>query len=139
MTYFFVFFSAIAAATFLPLSSEVVTIAAIQTGHNAWAIWLIASLGNTLGSMINWALGRYLEKFKHHSWFPFNDKQLKSGQTTFNRYGLWSLLFAWVPIVGDALTLAAGVMNVKLWLFTLLVAIGKSARYAFIILAIVNL
>jgi len=139
MTYFFVFFSALAAATFLPLSSEIAAIVAIQTGHTPWVIWLVASLGNTLGSVINWGLGRYLEKFKQRSWFPFNDKQLEDGQYTFNRYGLWALLFAWVPIIGDALTLIAGVMKVKLWLFILLVAIGKSVRYAIIILALLNL
>jgi len=83
-------------------------------------------------------LGQYLEKFKHRSWFPFNDKQLKRGQDIFNRYGLWSLLFAWVPIIGDALTLTAGVMKIKFWIFTLLVAIGKSIRYAIIILTLLN-
>ena len=139
MTYFLVFLSAIAAATVLPLSSEFAAIAAIKTAHNPWGIWLIATLGNTLGSVINWALGRYLEKFKHRSWFPFNDTQLESAQNTFNRYGLWSLLFAWVPIIGDGLTLVAGVMKVKIWVFTLLVATGKAARYAFIILAFLSL
>jgi len=139
MTYLLVFLSAIAAATILPLSSEFAAIAAIKTGHIPWLIWLLASLGNTIGSIINWCLGRYLEKFKHHSWFPFNGKQLERGQRTFNQYGLWSLLFAWVPIIGDALTLVAGVMNVKLWIFTLLVAVGKSIRYAIVILALINL
>jgi len=138
MTYIFVFLSAIAAATVLPFSSEIVAIAAIETGHTPWIIWFMASLGNTLGSVINWYLGQYLEKFKHRSWFPFNDKQLKRGQGIFNRYGLWSLLFAWVPIIGDALTLAAGVMKIKLWIFTLLVATGKSIRYAIIILTLLN-
>jgi len=139
MTYLFVFLSAIAAATFLPLSSEIAAIAAIKTEHNPWLIWFIATLGNTLGSVINWALGQYLEKFKHRSWFPFNDTQLVRAQNIFNRYGLWSLLFAWIPVIGDGLTLIAGVMKVKLWLFTLLVAIGKAARYAFIILAFLSL
>ena len=139
MVYFLVFISALAAATILPFSSEVSVIAAIHNNNIPWVVWLAASLGNTLGAVINWCLGRYIERFKDRSWFPFKPNQIDRAQRLFNRYGLWTLLFSWLPIVGDALTLVAGTLKVRFVLFLVLVAIGKSARYAVIILALLNL
>jgi len=139
MVYFLVFISALAAATILPFSSEVSVIAAIHNNNIPWIVWLAASLGNTLGAVINWCLGRYIERFKHHAWFPFNPQQVSRAQVFFNRYGLWSLLLSWLPVIGDALTLIAGTLKVRFWLFLVLVTIGKSLRYAVLILTLLNL
>ena len=88
---------------------------------------------------MNWALGVYALHWQHKKWFPIKAEQLESVQTYFQRYGLWSLLFAWLPIVGDPLTLFAGVVRVRFWLFFLLVLLGKSARYALVIVIASNL
>ena len=66
---------------------------------------------------------------KHPLGFPFKDKQIKKSSSWFNRFGKWSLLFAWVPIIGDPLTLVAGLLRVRFLDFIILVAIGKVSRY----------
>ena len=138
MTYLLLFLTALAAATVLPFSSELAVFAALSTDAIPWLIWVIVSLGNILGSVINWWLGLFLERYKSARWFPFNEQQLERSQNIFNRYGKWSLLFAWLPIIGDALTLIAGVMRMQFWLFICLVSIGKSVRYAIVIWVILN-
>jgi len=138
MTYLLLFLTAFAAATVLPLSSELAVVAALNTQATPWLIWAAVSLGNILGSVVNWALGLFFERFKNKSWFPFKTNQLNRAQNLFNRYGQWSLLFAWVPIIGDALTLIAGVMRMRLWLFLTLVSIGKSLRYIIVIWAVLQ-
>ncbi len=82
---------------------------------------------------MNWGLGRYALHFQNQTWFPVKAAELQRAQRGFQRFGVWSLLFAWLPLVGDALTLLAGVMRVNFWLFLLLVSFGKGARYALII------
>jgi membrane protein YqaA with SNARE-associated domain len=101
---------------------------------NAMLVWGIATTGNTLGSLVNWFLGHYLTRFSDRAWFPFKPEALTKAQARFKRYGAWSLLFAWVPIGGDAITFVAGVMKVPAALFLLLVAIGKGTRYAAVIM-----
>ena len=82
---------------------------------------------------MNWALGRYLLHFSDRRWFPFKPDSLGLAQRWFQRYGVWSLLFAWLPIGGDALTFIAGVMRVRFPIFLLLTAVGKSTRYALLL------
>jgi len=94
---------------------------------------MTATLGNTLGAVVNWLLGHYLLHFQDRHWFYFKQSQINKAQYWFQRYGFWSLLFAWMPVFGDALTLIAGIMKVKLWLFLLLVATGKGLRYISIV------
>ena len=90
---------------------------------------ITASLGNTLGAVVNWYMGRYLLHFQDRRWFYFNRQQIARAQSWFQRYGFWTLLLAWLPVGGDALTLIAGIMKVRLWLFLLLVGTGKTLRY----------
>ena len=129
MDYFTLFASAFLAATLLPFYSEVVLVALIAKGGNLAPLVIIATMGNTLGAVVNWWLGLYIQKFKHKRWFYFSENQIEKAQAWFNRYGKWSLLMAWLPIGGDALTLIAGIMRVPLTLFVILVAIGKGSRY----------
>ncbi len=91
---------------------------------------LAASLGNTLGSVANWGLGRFCLHWRDRKWFPVKARELERASAWFNRYGLWSLLLAWVPVVGDPLTLAAGALKARFLPFLLLVAICKTGRYA---------
>lgn len=131
--YLLLFGSAFLAATILPFYSEVVLFALLRDGGDPLALVLVATLGNTLGAVVNWALGLYLLHFQDRRWFFFSRAQIAAGQRWFQRYGFWSLLLAWMPIGGDAITLVAGVMRVKLWLFLLLVATGKGLRYVSVV------
>lgn len=98
-------------------------------------MWLsvVATAGNTLGSLVNWAIGRGIARFRDRPWFPVNEQRYQAASRHFAKYGLWSLLFAWLPLIGDALTVVAGALSVPLGRFLALVAIGKAARYAMVI------
>ncbi|OSM01535.1 putative inner membrane protein YqaA [Magnetofaba australis IT-1] len=127
------FASAFIAATLFPASSEALLAALLlQDAHNPWLLWGVATLGNGLGSVVNWMLGAWLIRFADRRWFPVSPQALARAQERFARYGVWSLLFAWVPLIGDPLTVAAGALRVRLWLFCVLVFFGKGARYAII-------
>ena len=130
MVYLSLFLSGFIAATLFPASSEVLLIVLQQQGYVVWWLWLAATAGNTLGSCVNWYLGKELLRFQHKSWFPFKEPQLLRAQQQFQRYGAWTLLLAWLPVVGDPLTLIAGVLRVRFVPFLLLVATGKGLRYA---------
>jgi membrane protein YqaA with SNARE-associated domain len=128
--YLGLFLSALGAATLLPLQSESVLVALLLSGaYPAWALLLVASLGNILGALINWLLGLYIEHFRDKRWFPVSPKRLQQAQNWYARYGRWSLLLSWMPIIGDPLTLVAGVMRERLWVFLLIVSLAKTGRY----------
>lgn len=132
--YLTLFILALLSATLLPGGSEVYLLTLAQeTESQIWLLWLIATIGNTLGSAINYLLGRYLLHWQDRKWFPVSETQLIRGQKWFNRYGYWSLLLAWAPLFGDALTLLAGIMRLKFILFVVLVFTGKAVRYALIL------
>lgn len=133
MVYFSLFVTALVAATIFPLSSEALLATLLYQGHAPWLLWLVATSGNSFGSCINWYLGKEAVRFQHKKWFPVKPPQLARAQQHFQRYGQWSLLFAWMPVVGDPLTLLAGVMRVHFGLFLGLVTLGKATRYAVVI------
>ena len=121
------------AATVLPLSSELVLIGLLNMNeHNSFILVAIASLGNILGSVFNWLLGFHLLKFVNKKWFPFKKNQINTASRRFRKFGVWSLLFAWVPVIGDPLTFIAGTLKVNFLLFLILVATGKVSRYLFV-------
>lgn len=127
------FSSAFGAATILPFFSEIALVAMVEGGFNLWMVWLVATVGNSLGAAVNWVLGLYIEKFQHRRWFPFSEKDMDRGHRWFNRYGKWSLILAWLPFGGDAITLIAGVFRVDWWSFILITTTGKGLRYAAVI------
>jgi membrane protein YqaA with SNARE-associated domain len=125
------FLAAFLAATLIPAQSEsVLTGLILAGGQPVVALVAVASLGNILGSVINWLIGRGVERFRDRRWFPASARQLERAQAQYRRFGYWSLLLAWVPIIGDPLTLVAGIMREPLWRFLALVSIGKIGRYA---------
>jgi membrane protein YqaA with SNARE-associated domain len=131
------FLTAFAAATILPLQSEALLAALIVQGqHNVVTLVIIAGVGNTLGAAVNWWLGRRIETFRGRSWFPASARQLYRAQGWYQRWGKYSLLLAWLPIGGDALTVIAGILREPLPVFLLLVGIGKFARYIVLALAV---
>lgn len=130
------FLSAFLAATLVPAYSEVVFAGLVAAGYDPLALWLWASAGNTLGSAVNWGLGRYLLHFQDRRWFPFKPGSLGTAQRWFQKFGVWSLLLAWLPIGGDALTFVAGIMRVRFSIFIILTGIGKATRYAILLFLI---
>lgn len=124
------FASAFLAATILPAQSEL-GLAALLSMGTLPAFWLIAvaSIGNILGAIVNWVLGQKFEQLKSKKWFPVTTGQLERASRWFQRFGIWSLLFSWLPIIGDSITLAAGFFGVRFTVFLTLVAIAKTGRY----------
>ena len=133
ISYFLLFSSSFLAATILPFYSEVLLFAMLRDGGDPWTLVVVATLGNTLGAVVNWVLGLYILRFQHKRWFYFSQKQISKAQAWFQRYGVWTLLLAWLPIGGDPLTLIAGIMRVKIVPFLLLVGLGKGLRYVFVV------
>lgn len=128
------FASAFLAATILPFPSEVTLAGLLYAGRiEVAALWLVATVGNTLGSMVNWGIGSFALRLQDHPRFPLRRNRLVRAQRWFNRFGVWTLLFAWLPIIGDPLTLVAGIMRTPLLLTLALVAIGKGVRYGVVI------
>jgi membrane protein YqaA with SNARE-associated domain len=122
--------AAFAAATILPMQSEaLLTGLLLYTQHPAWLLIAVASAGNILGSCVNWWLGRGIERFKDRAWFPVSADSLERAQARYHRYGKWSLLLSWLPVIGDPITVVAGVMREKFPTFLLMVAIAKTLRY----------
>ena len=125
-----VFISAFLAATILPFSSELLLSAVYRVGGGPYFILLlVATTGNVLGSLVNWTLGLHLLHWQNHRMFPFSADQIRAAKVWFQKYGVWTLLMSWVPVIGDPLTLVAGFLRVNIWLFLILVTIGKAGRY----------
>ena len=130
MIYLSLFLISFLAATIIPLSSELMLAGLIATSnYDSLLLLTVASFGNVLGSVFNWALGFYSRNLTTKKWFPFKDEQIERSSKWFNKFGRWSLLFAWVPIIGDPLTLVAALLRVKFLEFLILVTIGKVSRY----------
>jgi membrane protein YqaA with SNARE-associated domain len=127
------FFAALGAATILPFQSEVV-LAALLAGEAApvWLLFVVASVGNTLGSVINYWLGLAIDRFEGKRWFPATPRQMALARNWYLRWGVWSLLLSWAPFA-DPLTVVAGILRTPFWLFFTLVAIAKTGRYAAVI------
>ena len=130
MIYLSLFFISFLAATILPFSSELSLAGLISTSNfNNSLLLIAASLGNILGSIVNWFIGFYSRNLITKKWFPFKETQIERSSKWFSKFGKWSLLFAWLPIVGDPLTFVAGLLRVRFLDFIILVAIGKVSRY----------
>jgi membrane protein YqaA with SNARE-associated domain len=123
------FAAAFGAATILPFQSEILFGALIlNETAPAWLVIVVASVGNTLGSVFNWFMGRFIERFRDRRWFPMTAAQLERAQDWYRRWGVWTLLLSWAPF-GDGVTIVAGILRTPLWLFCLLVGFAKTARY----------
>jgi len=135
MVYITLFTVAFLSATLLPMGSEALLIYDISQGHVLLLLWGVASVGNTLGSMVNYWLGlkgeTYLEEKGHLS-----AKKMERARGFFDRYGGWTLLLSWVPVIGDPLTFIAGVLRYRFWWFVVIVAAAKATRYGVIIMMV---
>ena len=131
------FLAALIAATLLPAQSEAVLVALLLDGGDPVLLVAVATAGNVLGSLVNWWLGLQVQRFQGRRWFPVSPARLERAQAWYRRYGRWSLLLSWAPVIGDPITLAAGVMREPLRVFLPLVFIAKAMRY--IVLALMTL
>ncbi|WP_299558181.1 YqaA family protein [uncultured Sulfitobacter sp.] len=139
IAYVGLFASALVAATVLPMQSEAVLSGLLIGGaYPVTALVLVATVGNVLGAVINWILGRFLLRFKDRQWFPSSDRQLARAQRWYRRYGRWSLLGSWLPLVGDPLTVVAGLMREPLVPFVVLVTLAKGTRYLVLTAAVLS-
>jgi membrane protein YqaA with SNARE-associated domain len=126
--------TAFLAATIVPGSSELVLIGMVLDRPDAvGTLFLTATIGNTAGSAVNYVLGRWFLRYATRRWFPASQKQMDRAGAWFNRYGGLSLLFAWLPIVGDALTVMAGTVRMNIYAFLGIVGVGKAARYVVVL------
>lgn len=124
------FLAAFLAATIVPMQSEAVLVGLLLTGDYPVApLLVVASCGNILGAALNWLLGRSIERFRGRSWFPVRESRLNQAQSWYQRYGKWSLLLSWAPIIGDPLTVVAGVMREPFPQFLLIAGGAKVLRY----------
>ncbi len=132
MVYLTLFLVAFLSATLLPMGSEALLLYDISQNHSLLLLWIFATLGNTLGSMVNYWLGlkgeTYLEEKGHLS-----AEKMEKARGFFDTYGGWTLLLSWVPIIGDPLTFIAGVLRYNFKWFSLIVAVAKGTRYAIVI------
>jgi membrane protein YqaA with SNARE-associated domain len=125
-------------ATIIPFGSEAyfITLLSLEK-YNHFILFVVASVGNVLGSLFNWICGFYINFFIKKSWFPINNKIIDRGNKLFTKYGKWSLLISWFPLVGDPITFAAGTLRYPIIPFLVLVSIGKVGRYLIIYLSII--
>ena len=127
------FLSAFGAATLLPLQSEAVLVGLLaQTQYPVGLLVAVASLGNILGSCVNWWLGLKVEQYKNKKWFPVSEQKMLQAQGIYQKYGFWSLLLSWVPVIGDPITLIAGLLKENFVRFVVMVCIAKIGRYLFV-------
>lgn len=131
------FFAAFVSATLFPGQSEAMLVGLLVAKHPPLLLLAVASAGNILGAVLNWGIGRGVERFRDRRWFPLRPAALERAQRWYQRYGKWSLLLSWAPVIGDPLTIAAGIMRERLAIFLLLVTIAKVGRY--VVLAAVTL
>lgn len=123
------------AATLIPLGSEVFVTLMIMSGYNLLPVFLVATLGNTLGSVCNYYVGKYGGSFFLSRYIKPDSEKREKAERLYSRWGAPVLFFAWLPVVGDPLTVVAGIFNLNLYRFVLWVASGKAFRYIVVIAA----
>jgi membrane protein YqaA with SNARE-associated domain len=135
MVYLLLFFTAFVSATLFPLGSEALLIFDIKQGYNLYLLLFVATLGNSLGSLVNYFLGlkgeEYLVKKNY-----IKEKYIKVSKKFFDKYGAYTLLLSWLPIIGDPITFIAGVLKYDIRKFILLVVLAKFFRYLFLALVV---
>ena len=131
MEYLYLLFSSFISATIFPMGSEALLIYDINQKLNIYLLLFVATFGNSLGSIINYWFGysgeEYLEKKK-----LIQNSQLNRYKEFFNRYGSFSLLLSWVPVIGDPITMVAGLLKYNIYKFIFWVTLAKFLRYSFL-------
>lgn len=137
--YWGLFLASFLAATILPFSSEVILGVLLTHDFSPYVTVFAATTGNVLGSVVNYGLGILGSRILFKKFFKISNPEIKKAENRFKKYGVFSLLFAWVPIIGDPLTVAAGILRINFMVFLFLVSIGKFLRYVFISWAVLRI
>ena len=135
MVYFILFITALISATLFPLGSEALLVYDIKQGYNIYFLLLFATLGNSLGSVINYFLGLKGEEYLLKKSL-LKEEYIINSKNYFDKYGAFSILFSWLPIVGDPITFVAGILKYDFKKFLILVIVAKFSRYLFLALII---
>ena len=138
MTYLILFASAFVSATLIPFGSEALLVFDIKEGYNLALLLFVATLGNSLGSLVNYVIGLKGEEFLVRKNYLKEERIIKT-QKYFDKYGAFCILLSWVPIIGDPITFIAGVLKYNIKLFILLVVIAKFSRYAFLAYVVISM
>lgn len=128
MVYLTLFTVSLLAATLLPVGSEALLLYDLSLDFNPLLLILSATIGNTLGSIVNYLLGYKGIEFLVEKKYA-NSKQLKKATAIFQKYGAYSLFLSWMPVVGDPITFIAGVLRYDLKKFVVIVFVAKGVRY----------
>jgi membrane protein YqaA with SNARE-associated domain len=131
--YFGLFLAAFLAATILPFSSEGILLVMLTQHFDPYICLLLATIGNVLGGIVNYWIGRIAKP----SWLAkvgVNTAKLEQFSQRIQKHGFWLALLAWVPLIGDPLTVALGFFRIDFWKVTLLMSVGKFSRYALLVL-----
>ena len=131
-SYFGLFLASFLAATLLPFSSEVLLGVLLNQGFNPCFVLFAATSGNVLGAVVNYGLGAFGGRLILHKFWRMKEPEIQKAEKRFQKFGVFSLLFAWVPVVGEPLAVAAGVLHINFTVFLLLVSLGKLLRYILI-------
>lgn len=124
------FLAALLAATLVPAQSEAVLVGLLLAGtHPVWLLLVVATAGNVLGAIVNWAIGRWIGHLGDHPRAPVSAARRARAEAWYRRWGWISLFGSWLPIVGDPLTVVAGALREPLWRFTIVVSLAKAGRY----------
>jgi len=133
-SFFGLFTSAFVSATLLPGSSEaLLTYMVLQGTENPYMLLAFATAGNVIGSAVNWACGAFLMTFQDRRWFPVTRAQIEKASRWYEKFGIWSLLLSWAPVIGDPITVIAGILRVSFWKFLIIVTFAKLTRYWIVI------
>ncbi len=134
MNYLYLFFVSFISATLFPLGSEALVLYNLTIDINVYLIFFFATFGNSLGSVVNYWIGLKGEKYLINK-KVLSEKNILNSKKYFDKYGGYSLLFSWVPIIGDPITFMAGVLRYNIKKFILLVILAKGGRYLFLIIS----
>jgi len=132
MVYLSLFFVSFVSATLFPMGSEAVLLYDLSMGHSVLLLWFVATVGNTLGSLLNYWLGLKGEGFLEKRGYLSKEKMQKA-HSRFEKWGGWILLLSWMPVIGDPLTFIAGVLRYDLKRFIMIVVLAKGVRYAVVV------
>ncbi|MBS1580958.1 MAG: DedA family protein [Bacteroidetes bacterium] len=130
------FLASFLAATVLPFSSEALLVLMLQGPWSSLSLWGVASLGNTLGGLTNYGLGRWLPEGRTLRWLRVDPARGARWQAFVQRYGPWGALLCWLPVVGDPIAIALGLFRARPVPVAVLMFIGKALRYAVLIGAV---
>jgi membrane protein YqaA with SNARE-associated domain len=117
------------ASTLVPLGSEWLLAVLLINGFEPSMVVAVATVGNSCGALTTYAIGLWGAPFLVQRVLRVSPEKKQRADNYFNRYGIWALLFSWLPVIGDPLCLAGGVLRTGVWRFILLVSVGKFIRY----------